>query len=169
MKSIDLFYQGEGLGEIKHLELEPNATFATLKARLAETHGAAPDSLLFLEDEDDPVDDGARVKDRATAKGLKVHVHRCRHVEVNVSFNGETAERRFPPSATIARVKRWAAERKFGMTDEEAGEHVLQLAGSHDRPAPGAHIGALTDGKVCGLAFDLVADERVNGASGSAA
>lgn len=169
MKSIDLFYQGEGLGEIKHLELEPNATFATLKARLAEAHGAAPDALLFLEDEDDPVDDGARVKDRATAKGLKVHVHRCRHVEVTVSFNGETAERRFPPSASIARVKRWAAERKFGMTDEEAGEHVLQLAGSHDRPAPGTHIGALTHGKVCGLAFDLVADERVNGAGGSAA
>ena len=50
---------------------------------------------------------------------------------------------------------------------EEAGEHVLQLAGSHDRPAPGTHIGALTHGKVCGLAFDLVADERVNGAGGS--
>jgi len=55
------------------------------------------------------------------------------------------------------------------MTDEDAGEHVLQVAGSHDRPAPGTHIGALTDGKVCGLAFDLVPDQRVNGASGSAA
>src|SRR4051812_761999 len=114
MKPIDLFYQGEGLVEIKHLELEPNATFANLKARLAEAHGAAPDALLFLEDEDDPLEDGARVKDRATAKGLKVHVHRCRHVEVTVSFNGETAEHRFPPSATVARVKRWAAECKFG-------------------------------------------------------
>jgi hypothetical protein len=88
---------------------------------------------------------------------------------VTVTFNGETAELRFPPSATVARVKSWAAERKFGMSDEEAGEHVLQIAGSHDRPAPGTHVGALTDGKVCGLAFDLVADERVNGASGCVA
>jgi hypothetical protein len=57
-------------------------------------------------------------------------------------------------------VKRWATEHKFGMSEEEAGEHVLQIAGGHDRPAPGTHIGSLTDSKVCGLAFDLVADER---------
>jgi hypothetical protein len=85
---------------------------------------------------------------------------------VAVTFNGETVERRFPPSATVARVKRWAAEKKFGMSEEEAGEHVLQIAGTHDRPAPGTHIGALTDDKVCGVAFDLVPDERINGAAG---
>ena len=60
-------------------------------------------------------------------------------------------------------MKRWAAEKKFDMSDDEVGEHVLQIAGTHDRPAPGTHIGALTDGKVCSLAFDLVPDERVNG------
>lgn len=164
MKSIDLFYQGEGMGEIAHIEIEPDVTFASLKARLAEKHGVTTDAMLFIEDEDEPIDDAVRVKDRATAKGLKVHIHRCRHVEITVTFNGETVERRFSPSATVARVKRWAAERKFGMSEEEAGEHILQIAGTHDRPAPGMHIGSLTDGKVCGLAFDLVADERVNGA-----
>ena len=169
MTSIDLFYQGEGLGEIQHLELEPDATFAILKLRLIETHGIPHGALLFLEDEDDPLEDHMFVKERASHTGLKVHIHHCRHVEVTVTFNGETVERRFSPSATMAKVKCWAAEHRFGMTDEEAGEHVLQLAGSHDRPAPGTHIGALTDGKVCGLAFDLVADQRVNGASRGAA
>jgi len=169
MKSIDLFYQGEGIGEIGHIELDADATFAILKVRLVEKHGVAHDVLMFLEGEDEPIDEAILIGDRATAKGLKVHVHRCRHVEVTVTFNGETVERRFSPSATVARVKHWAAEDKFGMSDEEAGEHVLQIAGTHDRPAPGTHIGALTDGKVCGLAFDLVPDERVNGASGGAA
>lgn len=169
MKTIDLFYQGEGVGEIAHIELEPTATFATLKACLAEKHGVAQDALLFLEDEEEPIDEAALLKDRATAKGLKVHVHRCRHIEVTVTFNGMTAERRFPPSATVARVKRWAAEHKFGMSEEEAGEHVLQIAGTHDRPTPGTHIGSLTDGKICALAFDLVPDERVNGAAGGVA
>ncbi|MFG1247859.1 hypothetical protein [Xanthobacter flavus] len=164
MTSIDVFYQGEGIGEIAHIELDPHATFAILKTRLIEKHGVAHDALLFLEDEDEPLDVAGLIKDHDAAKGLKVHIHRCRHVEVTVTFNGEIAERRFPPSATVARVKRWAAEKKFGMSDEEAGEHVLQVAGTHDRPAPGTHIGALTDGKVCGLAFDLVPDERVNGA-----
>jgi hypothetical protein len=166
MKYIDLFYQGEGVGDVSHIELEPDATFATLKARLTEKHAVPMDALVFVEDEDEPIDEVVLVRDRATAKGVKVHVHRCRHVEVMVTFNGETVDRRFSPSATVARVKRWAAEHKFGMSKEEAGEHVLQIAGSHDRPAPGTHIGSLTDGKVCGVAFDLVADERVNGATG---
>ena len=164
MHPIDLFYQGERLGEIEHLEIEPDATFAIVKTRLREKHGIDIGAMLFIEEDDDPVDDSVLVKDRAGLKGLKVHLHRCRYVEVTVTFNAETVERRFAPAATVARVKHWAAERKLGMTEEEAGEHVLQIAGTHERPAPGTHIGALTDGKVCGLAFDLVPDERVNGA-----
>lgn len=165
MKTIDLFYQGEGVAEIEHLEIEPDTTFADLKARLIDKHGGAVDALLFAEDEDDPLDDAQTVKDRAGGKGLKLHLHRCRHITVAVTYNGETIDRKFAPSATVVRVKRWAAERKFGMTDEEAGEHVLQIAGTHERPAPGTHIGVLANRKTCGLAFDLVADERVNGAS----
>ena len=100
MKFIDLFYQGEGVGEISHIELELDATFALLKSRLTEKHQIPVEALLFLEDEDDPIDESVLVKDRATAKGLKIHIHRCRHVEVSVMFNVEKVERRFPPSAT---------------------------------------------------------------------
>lgn len=164
MNTIDLFYQGEGLGEIEHFAIEADATFAAVKARLIEKHGIAADALLFAEDEDDPLDDDARVGDRACAAGLKLHLNRCRRVEVAVTFNGETVDRHFAPSATIVRVKQWAAEHKFKMSEEEAGEHVLQIAGTHDRPAPGTHIGALTPRKTCALGFDLVPDERVNGA-----
>lgn len=168
MKSIDLYYQGEGLGEIAHVELEPDATFGSLKARLVDRHGVAQDALLFVEDEDEPLDESAQIKDRASGAGLKVHVHRCRRVKASVTFNCDTVERRFPPSATVARVKRWAAVQKFGMSKEEASEHVLQIAGTYDRPAPGTHIGSLTTSAVCALAFDLVPDERVNGAAGDA-
>ena len=165
MKSIDLFCQGEGIGEIVHIELELDATFALLKARLAEEYPIPEDVLLFIEDEDGPIDETVLVKDRATATGLKVHIHRCRKVKVTVMFNGTTVECHFPPSATIARVKRWAAEREFGMSEDEAGEHVLQIAGTHERPAPGTHIGSLTNDEAESLSFDLVPDERVNGAA----
>jgi hypothetical protein len=163
--AIEIFYQGEGLGEIQYLEIEPNATFGSVKSRLSEMHGLTTESLLFIEDDEVPLDDDCLVSDRADQSGIKCHVHRCRHIEVTVAFNAETAEHRFSPSATIAKVKCWVAEHKFGMTPEEAGEHVLQIAGTHDRPTPGTHIGALTDGRICGLAFDLVPDERVNGSS----
>ncbi len=170
MKSLDLFCQGEGVGETVHIELDLDATFAVLKARLTEEHRIPPDdALLFIEDEDEPLDESVLVKDRATAKGLKVHIHRCRQVKVTVMFNGKTAECHFPPSATIARVKRWAAEKEFGMSEDEAGEHVLQVAGTHERPAPGTHIGVLTNDKDDSVSFDLVPDERVNGAANGVA
>lgn len=165
MKSIDLFCQGEGVGEIVHIELGLDATFAVLKARLTEKYGITDDTMLFVEDEDEPIDESVLVKKRATATGLKVHIHRCRHVNVTVMFNGETVEHHFAPSATVARVKCWAAEKEFGMSEDEAGEHVLQIAGTHERPAPGTHIGALTDDKADIVSFDLVPDERVNGAT----
>ena len=164
MKTIDVFYQGEGLDEVKHLEIETGATFAVLKARLADKHGCGLDIFVFLEDEDDPITDLAKIAEHAKPRGLKVHFHRLRQVKVTVTFNGKTVEHHFCPSATVARVKRWAAEKEFGMSADEAGEHVLQIAGTHDRPNPGKHVGALNDDKVRVVAFDLVPDERVQGA-----
>jgi hypothetical protein len=94
---------------------------------------------------------------------LKLHVTRCRHVEVSVRFNGETAKRRFPPSATIGRVHHWAARRKFDLSPRDAAEHVLQIHGTHKRPDRDVHVGSLTVGKVCSVEFDLVPRKRVEG------
>jgi hypothetical protein len=166
MESIDVFYQGEGLREIEHIEVRPDHTFGILKALLIEKHGLQGDVLIFLEESDEPFDEALIVREHVGPAGLKAHVHRCRHIEVNVRFNNETVHHRFGPGAIIARVKRWAAENKFGMTPEEASEHVLQILGTQDRPSPGTHLGALTSCPNCRLAFDLVPDQRVNGAFG---
>ena len=45
---------------------------------------------------------------------------------------------------------------------------MLQIAGTHDRPAPGTHLGTLAACPECCFAFDLVPDERVNGVQGAA-
>jgi len=165
MAMIDVFYQGEQLGEVQHLALDASSTIGVLQAAIREKHGIVYETFLFLENGEEVIEELVCISEHARGGNLKVHVHRCRHVEVTVGFNGRVAERRFSPAATVAKIKRWAAEEKFGMTPEEAGEHVLQIAGTHHRPAPGTHVGALTDGRVCGVAFDLVPDERVNGAS----
>lgn len=165
MTYVDLFFQAEGLKEIGHLEMEPDSTFGALRALVNEKHGIPLDVLIFIEDKGEPVVDDALLKDYATASGLKVHFHRLREVKVLVTFNEKTVERLFPPSATVARVRLWVAVREFGMTEEEAGEHVLQIAGTHERPSLDAHVGALGEGRRA-VAFDLVAVERVNGARG---
>jgi hypothetical protein len=165
MTEIDVFYQGEGVREIEHIELGPEHTFASLKAILIEKHGLATDILIFLEDSDEPVSEVLFLRENAGHAGVKVHVHSCRQVEVAVTFNNETVHHRFGPGTTVARVKQWAAEHKFKMSPEEASEHVLQIKGTHDRPAPGTHLGTLAACPQCAVAFDLVPDQRVNGAS----
>jgi hypothetical protein len=163
MKTIDVFYQAEGIREVEHIQIPGDGSFAALKAELIKKHGLHPDVLIFLEDFDEPIDEVVLIIEHIHSGGGKVHLHRCRHIEVDVSFNGETVHHRFGPGTTVARVKRWAAETKFKMSPEETSEHVLQIVKTHDRPAPGTHLGTLAHCHKYHIGFDLVPDERVNG------
>jgi len=165
MTIISIFFQGENHKDVGHCELGAGETFASLKAFLKKRDLVFGDSLIFLEDNDEPVADHCCIGDFAKSGAIKIHFHRHHKVEVKVMFNGETVDRCFPVSATIARVKKWAAECKFNMDKEEASEHVLQITGSHDRPSSSVHLGTLVhcEKPIC---LDLVPDERVNGAPG---
>lgn len=169
MDAVDLFYQCEGFREIQHVEVDCDATFALVKDMLIDKHGLAADVCLFLEDKDNPLGENEKVIDCVTGTVVKVHVNRCRLVKVSVSFNGRTVEHKFGPSATIARVKCWAAEKEFGMEPGDASEYALQIVGTHERPTPGTHIGTLVDCLACSQEFDLAPDERVNGSTRNAA
>jgi hypothetical protein len=163
MKPIDIFYQGSHGGKVDHMQVDAADTVGAVKLRIIQKHGGETDLLIFLEDHDEPVDEACTVESIAQGNTAKVHVHRCRHVAVSVAFGGKSVTREFGPGTTIAHVKRWAAEKEFGMSKEDAGEHLLQIAGTHDRPAPGTHVGALAKCPQCRVAFDLVPDQRVNG------
>jgi hypothetical protein len=164
MTAISIFYQGEGIPDIEHLEADGDETLASIKAAILKKHGLAADSILFLEDSDDAADEKRKLREYATRAGVKIHVHRCRKVEASVTFNNETVRDHFGAGVTIAHVKKWAAERKFGMTPQEAGEHVLQISGTQERPDPGTHLGRFVQCPKCAIAFDLVPNERINGA-----
>lgn len=168
MAGIDVFFQGEHIREVSHIELDPAHTVEILKAKIIEKHGGEEALFLFLEDAEEPLAPTVVVGEIFRTGPGKVHVHRCRRVEVTVSFGQEVAKGPFGPGATIAHVKRWAAERKFHMTPADAAEHRLQIAGTHERPPPGTHIGTLVSCPACHLSFDLVPDKRVQG-SGPAA
>lgn len=166
MKSIDIFYQGENIAGIEHLEVTGDRTFGELHSHLAGQLGLPPDVLIFVEGDERPIEHDVHIGARSDNRGVTVHLHRCRHVNVAVTFNNTTKEHLFSPASTVGHVKQWMAEHKFDMTQDDASEHVLQLAGTTVRPSPSTHIGALTDGRTCAVAFDLVADERVNGGGG---
>jgi hypothetical protein len=162
MTPTNVFYQAEGLREIQHLEAQADHTVAVLKEVILGRHGLKIETFIFLEDADDPLDETVLIATLIKTRDVKLHVHGCRHIEVQVAFAGKTVKHRFAPSATIARVKKWATEH-FGMTPDDASEHMLQIVGTHDRPAAGTHLGTLAVCPVCHISFDLVPDQRVNG------
>lgn len=163
METINVFYQGESIDKIAHITVQSDCTFSTLKMAIIEKHGIEKNTIIFLEDDDEPADEKALIRDHAGRAGLKTHLHRCKKVEITVTFNGKTVHHKFGPAATIAKVKKWAAEKKFHMTPQDAGEHMLQISGTVIRPDPGVHIGTLTKCPDCKITFDLVPNERVNG------
>jgi hypothetical protein len=171
MKSIDVFIQGGEFAEILVGNATPTHSLAEVLASFAAHGAVAEDVLVFLEDAHAPLDPDTIVEEllplctdeEAILVPLKLHVTRCRHVEVSVRYNGETAHRRFAPGVTVGRVHHWAAVRKFGLPPRDAAEHVLQIQGTHKRPDRDVHIGALTAGKTCSVVFDLVPRKRVEG------
>jgi len=166
MTTIAIFYQAETLERVEHANYPPETRLAEVLEDLRGKLGLGEGALLFLEDADESSDLGVRLRDLPHGKSQKVHVHRCRQIAVSVIFNGKPKEHRFSPATTVARVKRWATEKAFEMSPEEAAEHVLQLSGTTERPSPGTHVGTLAKHPHCHVSFDLVPNERVNGASG---
>ena len=100
METIDMFYQGHGLREIEHIAIESGHTAALVKDILIQKHGWEPDTLIYIEDVETPLEEQRLIVELCGA-GAHLHLHRCRHVEVAVTFGGETVHHRFAPSATV--------------------------------------------------------------------
>jgi hypothetical protein len=171
MRTIDVFLQGDGVTDIVVLAAAPQDTIAYVLSKLEHAAAAHRNLLVFLEDVAAPLDEDAVVEELlplATEEDgvvgpLRLHLSRCHKVEVTVRFNGENEKRRFPPSATVERVRRWAVRRAFDLSPIDAAEHVLQLQNSTMRPDRDVHIGTLTGSDTCMVAFDLVPSKRVEG------
>ena len=163
MKTIDIYYQGEGSRALEHTQIADTATFGAIKAHVTKAHPHLNDCLLFIEGEETPVDEHASVSSKAKKSSLKIHISRCRKVRVTVHFKDKSVHDDFAPGITIAHVKTWAAVRKLGMSEEDASHHHLQINGTTDQPDPGVHVGSLVQFTTCSVTFDLVATPRVNG------
>ena len=167
MKAIEILLQGEEIPDIQVVVIDAehvNARHVLAKAGEHRTHPIAEgEFLVFMEDADAPLDLDLPLPRTEEGKPHRLHVHRCRAVAVAVTFNGETVEHRFGPGTTVETVKKWAATSKFGMTPQDAAEHVLQLSGTTTRPEPDTHIGSLAAAGSCALRFDLVPLKRVEG------
>jgi hypothetical protein len=184
MSQIEVFIQGEGARDIRLVTLPHSASMrdVILAARAAglAVAGDADAVAVFIEDSSEALARDATLEAAGVGHQGSLHVHRCAHIEVSVHYGNLTKERAFAPGATIGTVRGWATgPQGFAMTAVDAGEHVLQITGTKDRPDEDAHIGTLVtapahdrEGRYdhdeayrphCALAFDLVATVRIEG------
>ena len=161
-----VYVQSEHFPDIKLVEINDDATIDELKrAVLALLPPGTDSSELTLSVEDDDDDAHAQathVKHLNKEHGVRVHLHRCKHVEVHVRFGAEVVHRQFRPAATVGRVRLWAGH-KLGMKPGDVAEHVLQIAGTTEQPDVDTHIGTLAKCPQCSVTFDLVPAHRING------
>jgi hypothetical protein len=168
MEDIDIFVQGEGLSRISLIRIKQDATLEDLvAAAIAQGayHGInGHECLVSLEEADEPLTPGVTLTSAGIGHRSRVHLHRCRKVDVTVSFNGQQKSRAFSPAATIAWVTKWAVGKQgFDLDEVDAAEHVLQLSGTSIRPDEDAHLGTLVHNPSCVASFDLVPKQRVEG------
>lgn len=170
MPAFRVYIQSEHFPDIKLIEIDDNASVADLKKaalKLLPAGTDASDLELSVEDNDDD-DDGpahaqrALVKDLVKEHGVRVHLHRCKRIEVSVRFGAGEVHHKFPPATTVGRVRQWAGH-KLGMQPSDIAEHVLQIAGTNEQPDVDIHIGTLAKCPKCSVAFDLVPAHRING------
>ncbi|MBD8524356.1 hypothetical protein [Pseudomarimonas arenosa] len=168
--TIRVYVQSEYLSDVQFVEVDDDATLHDLNGAALELLPAGTDvSELSLSIEDDQYDDEeadrpevTHVRDLKKGHGIRIHLHRCKHVEVYVRFANETVHRKFRPATTVGRVRNWAG-RKLGMEPGDIAEHVLQVAGTTEQPDVDVHIGTLARCPQCSLTFDLVPAHRING------
>ena len=120
------------------------------------------DSAIFLEDQDDPLDDAMKIESLTTKHDVRLHIHRCKHVSIKVAYSGKDVGYVCGPSKTIGTVKdRVAIE--LGIPKEDAAELTLQIAGTHEQPDVDVHLGTLITYPLCEIEFDLVPNPRIQG------
>ena len=165
MKQLEVLLQGECIPDIQLVEMNGGQHVKDLLAVAAGCREEAVEGEFFVFHENGAealgVDD--TLPESENGEPLPLHVHRCCSVVATVTFNGVSKGHEFRPGMTIAAVKKWAAVTEFGMKPADAAEHVLQIAGTTDRPEPDTHIGALVACPDCSVAFDLVPLKRVEG------
>lgn len=165
MKNIEILLQGEKILDIQVVKLgrDKRVKDVIVAAAAHRSEKCDGEFNVFAEDGEEPLAPDDILPETDEGHPVRLHVHRCRSIEVAVTFNGKTEEHRFGPGTTVAAVKKWAAIAAFGMDPGDAAEHALQIAGSTDRPEPDTHIGALVVCPDCRVQFDLVPLKRVEG------
>jgi hypothetical protein len=162
---IEIMVEGEGFADVELIRLPERSTARDIVVAVATKYGSGPEeAFLFAEDCEEPLDLTLIIESGMSDKVH--HVHRLRHVDVTVFYQGRHIERRFSPATRVQRVLDWVVSPSgFNIDKTIAPEMELALQGSAKALPKDAHIGRYLRHPQHCLSFDLIRGVIPNGAS----
>ena len=151
-----------GQKEVRSFELSEQETVGSLIKRLSKDghlgESKPEEWSVCVEDSEEELAHDSRLEH---GKHRRIHICRCRKVEVSVTFNGVTKSHPFRPGATLRKVIEWARD-KFGVDKKE--KLVLRLDSTESEPLdPDSHVGSYVHHPHCNATFYLTPKVRIEG------
>lgn len=113
---------------------------------------------ICVEDSDEELAHNSRFEH---AKHKRVHIGRCKKVDVGITFNGDTKSHTFPSGTTLRKVIEWARD-QFSVDKKE--KLVLRLGSADSEPLdPDSHVGSYVQFPHCQVTFYLTPKVRIEG------
>jgi len=162
MTNAVIFIQVQGRPGLLEAEVGDASTQGELRAAIAACGIMLDEAFIFIEEAEEHLQGEHHEPAHGLKHGCRVHVSRCKRIRATVHYLDKTETREFAPGARVRAVKAHAVE-VFHMPAKDAGEHVLQLCKSTERPASDTPLHTLTDHHTCAVCFDLVPEKRVEG------
>ncbi|MFA6087234.1 hypothetical protein [Mucilaginibacter sp.] len=162
MKKV--YLHGENNRDVKEIEVAANADHNLLlelfKREFQIAEHVDDYTLFFQEDEIFP--DGTEVKlEVEIIHRGHYHVHRCKKIKTEVTYNGQTEDFEFVPSATGNKVLKTVIS-KFKIAPADATDLLLKVNDEIIFKATD-HIGSFVGHHDCKLSLLLVSDKLIQG------
>lgn len=115
-----------------------------------------PDDLIWVIDEEDPLDPGILIVDLVAARKIELVKHRCKKINVSVSYNGIEAIIRVAPSRKLRAVIRQSIKiAEFQIDPGSAADLELRLPGSEEGLDSSLPVGRLVANGKCEIELIL--------------
>ena len=155
-KKVGVELEFETLPDVKAVEVEKNDTDAVVTVARSVT--GFENAHVFERDSDDVL------KEIGDRRAVMLLVHRCRHITVDVRYDGETKQHKFSPAATVLRVLHWAVGKNgFNLDENTTAKANLILPGTEQPLPKDAMIGRYAPHPGCAVTLDLTLKDFTNG------
>ena len=118
---------------------------------------------IFIEDEDDEITE-LTFKEKIKKVGKhRFHGHRCKKIDVQVSYNGHEYCHEFNPATTGKKIMHWL-KKEAQLSQEEIMQHELSIGTANGEVMhDDSHLGTFVTFPQCHLQLFLVPKDRYQG------